>query len=76
MEFYGKGKKGTNALQQCIQSKHKAATTEERADTVNAARKCKAERTSLGETAFAVRYGTNADKSNAFGKCVAKLSSD
>ena len=76
VEYYGKGKKGTNALQQCIRSKHKAARTEDRADTVNAARKCKAERVSIGETAFAVAYGTNAGNSNAFGKCVAKLSSD
>jgi hypothetical protein len=35
----------------------------------NAAKKCKAER-ALGEDAFKARYGTNANKANAFGKCV------
>src|SRR4051812_31614405 len=33
---------------------------------------CKAEQTALGADAFKTAYGTNADKSNAFGKCVAK----
>ena len=42
----------------------------------NAAKKCKAERASMGEKAFAERYGTNPNKRNAFGKCVAKYSKD
>jgi len=36
----------------------------------NPAKKCKAERASMGEKAFAERYGTNPNKRNAFGKCV------
>jgi hypothetical protein len=36
------------------------------------AQACKTERTSMGTDAFKAMYGTNADKSNAFGKCVAK----
>ena len=32
-----------------------------------------AERTTMGEQAFKLLYGTNANKSNAFGKCVSKL---
>lgn len=36
----------------------------------NAAQTCKAERTKLGEDAFKAKYGTNANKANAFGKCV------
>lgn len=36
----------------------------------NAAKKCKAER-KLDADAFKAKYGTNANKSNAFGKCVA-----
>jgi hypothetical protein len=32
---------------------------------------CKAQQTAMGAT-FKAAYGTNADKSNAFGKCVAK----
>lgn len=42
----------------------------------NAAKKCKAERASLGEKDFADRYGTNANKRNAFGKCVSKYAKE
>ena len=38
----------------------------------NAAKACKAERTAMGEQAFKLLYGTNANRSNAFGKCVSK----
>ena len=43
----------------------------------NAAKKCKAERgtTEQSIAAFKQRYGTNANKANAFGKCVSKLAS-
>ena len=40
----------------------------------NAAQTCKAERTKLGEDAFKAKYGTNANKANAFGKCVSGAS--
>jgi hypothetical protein len=33
---------------------------------------CRAERTAMGEANFKSTYGTNANKSNAFGKCVSK----
>ncbi len=36
----------------------------------NPARTCKAERATMGADAFDERYGTNANKRNAFGKCV------
>ena len=36
------------------------------------AQACRAEQASMGTDAFKALYGTNADKSNAFGKCVAK----
>jgi hypothetical protein len=36
------------------------------------AQACTAERTAIGTTAFRDLHGTNANKSNAFGKCVAK----
>ena len=39
----------------------------------NAAKTCKAERKALGVQAFNEKYGTNANKANAFGKCVSKL---
>jgi hypothetical protein len=41
------------------------------ADKENGARACQALKTSLGVN-FAATYGTNADKSNAFGKCVSQ----
>src|ERR671911_2432607 len=69
-QFYGGGKAGVSALNRCIKSKLAAATAAEKQDVVNAARTCKAERKTLGDAAFKAKYGTNADKSNAFGKCV------
>jgi len=72
-QFYGTGKKGANALNRCVQSKRAAESAEDKAAVVNAARTCRAERKTIGEAAFKAKYGTNADKSNAFGKCVSKL---
>ena len=45
-----------------------------KADKTNAAKQCRAERgtTSATREAFAARYGTNANKRNAFGKCVSQ----
>ena len=40
------------------------------ADFKNAAKYCKAVRASKGVEAFGTQYGTNANKKNAFGKCV------
>jgi len=40
----------------------------------NAAQTCKTERSKLGEDAFKAKYGTNANKANAFGKCVSGAS--
>ena len=72
-QFYGSGKNGANAFGRCVSQKSKAKVQEERAEVSNAARKCKAELKSLGATAFKAKYGTNASKFNAFGKCVSKL---
>jgi hypothetical protein len=49
-----------------------SATTQSQSAEKNAAKACKAERT-LGVQAFKDRYGTNANKANAFGKCVSQL---
>ena len=38
----------------------------------NPAKKCKAERALMDVQAFGARYGTNANKRNAFGKCVSQ----
>jgi hypothetical protein len=42
------------------------------ADKANGARSCTALKASLGAATFATTYGTNADRSNAYGQCVAK----
>jgi hypothetical protein len=39
-----------------------------------AAQACKTQRTQMGSATFNATYGTNKSKSNAFGKCVAKMS--
>jgi len=39
----------------------------------NASQSCKTLRASMGTGAFEGAYGTNANKSNAFGKCVSKM---
>jgi hypothetical protein len=47
-------------------------------ETKNAAKACKAERgtTAESKTAFEENYGTNANKKNAFGKCVSQKTGD
>jgi hypothetical protein len=42
------------------------------ADFKNASKYCKAVRESKGVDAFRAQYGTNANKKNAFGKCVSQ----
>jgi hypothetical protein len=72
-QFYGSGKNGANAMAKCVAAKRAAESAADKQAVVNAARSCKAERKTMGTAAFAAKYGTNADKSNAFGKCVSKL---
>ena len=72
-QFYGTGKNRANAMNKCISSKRAAESAEDKQAVVNAARSCKAERKAMGTSAFAAKYGSNADKSNAFGRCVSKL---
>jgi hypothetical protein len=43
------------------------------ADHAAAVKQCSTERTGMGVAAFKQLYGTNTNKSNAFGKCVSKL---
>jgi hypothetical protein len=70
---YGTGKSKRNAYGKCVSGKAKAQTTEtveEQVDAdVSAAKTCKAER-KADPAAFKAKYGTNKNKSNAFGKCV------
>jgi hypothetical protein len=41
--------------------------------TPNPSQQCRAQRTAMGAAAFARLHGTNANRSNAFGKCVSKV---
>jgi hypothetical protein len=52
-----------------------ASDTASTADRQNASQECRFERGTTAATreAFAAKYGTNASRSNAFGKCVSKL---
>jgi hypothetical protein len=56
----------------CVAAKMGATLTAGNRETVNAARRCKAERRTMGEAAFRAEYGKNASDRNAFGKCVSK----
>lgn len=82
-EFYGTTGNGKNAHGKCVSTKAKAkkaemdaGDAEEAEEFKNAAKACAGERRSLGTNAFAVKYGTNANKRNAFGKCVTKRTAD
>ena len=66
---YGTGKKHANAFGNCVSGKAKAAAAQQVHATVNAAKACWDER-KADPAAFKTKYGTNANKSNAFGKCV------
>lgn len=43
-------------------------------DTPTAQEQCRTERAQMGKATFAQTYGTNANRRNAFGKCVSKRS--
>jgi hypothetical protein len=80
-EEYGTNANKANAFGKCVSGKAKKNKAEneedEAADDARenaAAKKCKAERETMGAEAFKREYGTNVNKANAFGKCVSKLS--
>jgi hypothetical protein len=61
----GKGKPEKNKP-----AKSGSATSQAQSADKNASKKCKAERAAMGVEEFKANYGTNANKANAFGKCV------
>ena len=67
---YGTGKKHANAFGNCVSQTAKAAAKAQQQARTNAAKACWAER-KPDPAAFKAKYGTNSNKSNAFGKCVA-----
>ena len=68
-QFYGTNKNGTNAFGKCVSATSTEADHADQAATIAAAKSCKTEQAADRE-AFKKKYGTNANKSNAFGKCV------
>jgi hypothetical protein len=79
-EEYGTNANKANAFGKCVSGKAKKNRAENEEDEAEdarenaAAKNCKAERESMGIEKFKETYGTNANKANAFGKCVSKLS--
>jgi hypothetical protein len=73
-EKYGANRNKKNAFGKCVSAKTAEGVAEEQQATLNAAKTCKAERgaTPASRAAFADEYGTNANKKNAFGKCVSE----
>lgn len=68
---YGTNKNDANAFGKCVSSYAKDQSEDRQESTLNAAKKCKAERAQ--DPAAFKNYGTNANMTNAFGKCVSKL---
>ena len=84
-QFYGSNKNGKNAYGKCVSQKAKAKKKEadqqdaqQQQNKLNAAKACRTEKNDANFAAghdgksFADFYGTNANKKNAFGKCVSK----
>jgi hypothetical protein len=80
LDTYGTGPKKRNAHGKCVSRKSRENEAEadqqdqqEATAFKNAAKECAAERESLGDQVFGETYGTeNANRKNAFGKCVSK----
>jgi hypothetical protein len=66
---YGQGPQHRNAFVRCVAMTAKAAAAAQVNATIKASKACWTER-KANPTAFKANYGTNASKSNAFGKCV------
>ena len=69
---YGTNKNKSNAFGKCVSKLANEKVDAQTTARVNAAKACKTER-AAGAAAFKAKYGTNKNKSNAFGKCVSKL---
>jgi hypothetical protein len=72
-QFYGTNGNDANAFGMCVSSVARAETAQSETSQVNAednaAKQCRAEQ-QTDPVAFKDKYGTNVNKSNAFGKCV------
>ena len=70
-QFYGTNRNGSNAFGKCVSAKSAQATDQQQEARINAARTCRTEQRT-DSAAFRNKYGTNANKSNAFGRCVSQ----
>jgi hypothetical protein len=69
VQFYGTGRKNKNAFGNCVSLKARSSSAVARSG-LNPARACAALRTRMARSVFNQSFGTNANHSNAFGKCV------
>ena len=72
---YGTNPNKLNAFGKCESQTTQEGVEAAQQETLNAAKACKAERAQNAE-AFRNKYGTNANKRNAFGKCVSQAVKD
>jgi len=70
---YGRNENKANAFGKCVSMMARGLSEAQQDATLDAAAACKSERQQMNADAFKVKYGTNANKSNAFGKCIQKL---
>lgn len=68
---YGTNTNKRNAFGKCVSQRSRSEERQRERARDNAAQTCKAER-SADRDGFAEKYGTNANKRNAFGKCVSQ----
>jgi hypothetical protein len=74
-DYYGSNADKSDAFGKCVSAKARAAADARQQATLNAAQTCKGERAANPAT-FKTRYGKNADKSDAFGRCVSQHAKD
>ena len=73
-EFYGTNANDKNAFGKCVSLKSQTSSTaEQTSSTLNPAQTCAALRSRIGSASFALLYGTNGNKRNAYGKCVSSV---
>ena len=66
--FYGQNDNDKNAFGKCVSLKTQASHGVEQ-PALNPARSCRALKSTMGASTFAMAFGTNATHRNAFGKC-------
>jgi len=68
---YGTKKNKSNAFGRCVSHRTAQDKSDQSSSKTSAEQQCRTER-SADPAAFKAKYGTNKNKSNAFGKCVSQ----